>query len=117
MLKAYLEKRQNLFLWTMLVLDTVWDELKNVLSLGVRLRRQRELPISPGEVLVVEGAATQPSKLAAHVTHIAQWWGLGSAKALSAVDFNQISTPEKVLLTRESLDERRPEFELGRFPN
>ncbi|HEY8203579.1 MAG TPA: S8/S53 family peptidase, partial [Pyrinomonadaceae bacterium] len=117
MLKADLEEPQNLFLRIMLILDTVWDELKNVLSLGVRVRRQRQLRISPGEVLVVETATNEPSKLAVKVAHTAQWWGLGSAKALSAVDLGEISTPKEVLLTRESLDERRTEFELGAFPN
>jgi len=114
--KTYFEEPHGAFLWAMLILDTLWDELKNVLSLGARLRRQRELPIAPGEVLVVDSIAREPSKLAAHVTHIAEWWGLGSARAVSTVEFGKIETPEKLLLSREQLDERRPDFEPGGFP-
>src|ERR1044072_3024989 len=113
---TYHEKPHGAFLWAMLILDTIWDELKNILSLGARLRRQRELPIAPGEVLVVDSAARETSKLAVHVSHIAEWWGLGSARAVSTIEFGKISTPEEVLLKRELLDERRPEFQPGRFP-
>jgi len=116
MSKTYFEERQNPFLWVRLILDTVWDELKNILSLGVRLRRQRDLAIAPGEVIVVDGTKDGPSKIAAHVIDIARWWGFGSARARNTVEFSKISTTQEVLLSATSRDEVGPEFEPGSFP-
>lgn len=116
MSQTYYEKPRGAFLWARLILDTLWDELKNILSLGVWLRRQRELRIAPGEVLIVDSARREPSELAKHVSDIAMWWGLGSAKAMHSVDIGKIETAEKVLLSRESFDERKPKPEPGAFP-
>lgn len=49
MLKTHIEKAQSPFLWALLILDTVWDELKNILSFGAISRQQRNLPIGQSE--------------------------------------------------------------------